>query len=213
MKKLFNILPLCFSILTLYIYGQTGKQEIQVLAKFVSYDGGDKIHFSKFVILKDFTATIPEGDTITVGYYFYKALEQNLDTVLLTLKKYDGQTNIKNYFICPDYDTKIGIQKAKIDIIGLSYWEDCEKGKKECTPLTFTRAKDGEKWFLLMPCGGTETSISVSSSDNSFSIKQHLFAKNCPPYLELTNLKNGKYFANMTACGLGGSVEFNLKTK
>ncbi len=64
-----------------------------------------------------------------------------------------------------------------------------------------------------MPCGGTETKVTVSSSDIFFSLKQHLFHDKCPPLLELTNLKDGKYFAQMIACGLGGQVEFDLTTK
>ena len=63
-----------------------------------------------------------------------------------------------------------------------------------------------------MPYSGTETSITVSSSDKCFLQTQNIFHDNCPPFLNLTDLKDGKYIANMLGCGLGGSVEFNLKT-
>ena len=130
----------------------------------------------------------------------------------MTLKKYEGQTQIKNYFICPNYDATLGIQRAKISYIDFEYWENCETGKGECKPLNFTRTKDEKNWFLIMPCGGTETSVTVSSADNTYSQKQHLFHDKCPPFLALTDLKDGKYFAQMMASGLGGRVEFNLRT-
>ena len=108
---------------------------------------------------------------------------QQFDTVLLTLTKYEGQTKVENYFICPDYDAKIGIQKAKVNFIDFDYWEGCETGKGKCKPLNFTRTKDEKNWYLILPCGGTETSINFSNSDNTFLQKQHLFYENCSPYL------------------------------
>ena len=214
--KLTTLLTFLLLILTLVSCGQTTKRnsaktEFKALAKFVSGGEDSKIYIAKYKIIKDFTDTT-FTDTINVGYYFYKDNKQQFDTVLLTLTKYEGQTKIENYFICPDYDAKLGIQKAKVNFIDFKYWEDCETGKVVCKPLNFTRTKEEKNWYLIMPCGGTETSITVSSSDKSYSQQQHLYHDKCPPFLELTNLKDGKYFANMMACGLGGSVEFNLKT-
>ena len=218
MKLLLSILIICFVTLTLNSCGQaqskgTKNQELKALAKFVSNEGGDKIYISKFIIIKDFTDVTSPGDTVSVGYYFYKDNNQKFDTVLLTLDRYDGQKKIKNYFICPGYDAKFGIQKAKVDFIDFDYWEGCETGKGKCNPLTFTRTKGEKNWFLIMPCGGTETSVTVTSLNKTFSEQQHLFHDKCPPFLKLTDLKDGKYFANMMACGLGGQVEFNLTTK
>ena len=214
--KATTILTTLLLTLTMVSCGQTTKDkvsttEFKALAKLISGGEGSKIYIAKYKIIKDFTDTT-FADTINVGYYFYKDNKQQFDTVLLTLKKYEGQTQIKNYFICPDYDATLGIKKAKISYIDFEYWENCETGKKECKPLKFTRTKDEKNWFLIMPCGGTETSVTVSSADKTFSQQQHLFHDKCPPYLPLTNLKDGKYFANMMACGLGGSVEFNLTT-
>jgi hypothetical protein len=183
----------------------------KALAKLVSAGEGSKIYVAKYKIIKDFTDTT-FADTINVGYYFYANNTQQYDTVLLTLTKYEGQTTTENYFVCPDYDARIGIQKATINFIDFDYWEGCETGKGACKPLNFTRTRGEKNWFLIMPCGGTETSVTVSSADMSFSDQQHLFHDKCPPFLELTNLKDGRYFANMRACGLGGSVEFNLTT-
>ena len=214
--KLTTILTFLLLILALVSCGQTTKRnsaktEFKALAKFVSGGEGSKIYIAKYKIIKDFTDTT-FTDTINVGYYFYKDNKQQFDTVLLTLRKYEGQTKIENYFICPDYDAKLGIQKAKVNFIDFKYWEDCETGKGVCNPLNFTRTKEEKNWYLIMPCGGTATSITVSSSDKGYSQQQNLFHDKCPPFLELTNLKDGKYFANMMACGLGGSVEFNLRT-
>ncbi|MEO9144406.1 MAG: hypothetical protein ABI237_02525, partial [Ginsengibacter sp.] len=121
------------------------------------------------------------------------------------------QTTMKNYFICPDYNGKIGIQKAKIEFIDFDYWEGCETGKGDCRPLTFARTKAEKNWFLIMPCGGTETAITISGQN--FNKELHLFHKHCPPYLDLTNLNDGQYSANMRAGGLGGTVTINLETK
>ena len=214
--KITTILTFLFLILTLVSCGQTTKNksskiEFKALARLISGGESSKIYIAKYKIFKDFTDTT-FADTINVGYHFYKDNIQLFDTVLLTLTKYEGQTKVENYFVCPDYDAKIGIQKAKVNFIDFEYWEGCEKGKGKCKPLNFTRTKDEKNWYLIMPCGGTETSINISNSDNTFSQKQHLFYEKCPPYLELTDLKDGKYFANMMACGLGGAVEFNLKT-
>ncbi|MBS1776335.1 MAG: hypothetical protein JSS64_08665 [Bacteroidetes bacterium] len=214
--KATTILTILFLTIALVSCGQTtksknSKTEFKALAKLVSSGEGSKIYIAKYKIIKDFSDTI-FADTINVGYYFYKDNQEQLDTVLLTLTKYDGQTELKNYFICPNYDATIGIQKAKVDFIGFDYWENCETGKGECKPLNFIRTKKEKNWFLIMPCGGTETKVMVSSADKTFSQEQHLFHDKCPPFLALTDLKDGKYFAQMMACGLGGQVEFNLTT-
>jgi hypothetical protein len=216
MSKSKNILAIVILCLTIPSFGQTKTTEpksahYQALAKLISFEGGDKIHFAKFIIIKDLSSTSILSDTILVGYYNYKQPDGRIDHVLLTLRKYDGQTTMKNYFICPDYDGTANIQKANIALIAFDYWEGCETGKGECNPLTFTSTKTEENWFLIMPCGGTETSITISGEN--FFKKLHLKNDNCPPYLELSNLADGKYSANMAACGLGGTVTFYLITK
>lgn len=215
MKKLKNILTFPLLFLTLTACGQTKKTDAKidsykVLAKLISFEGGDKIHFAKFRVIKNLSDSLLLNDTIVVGYYNYKQPDENIDNVLLTLNKYDGQTSVKNYFICPDYDGIANIQKAKIEYIDFDYWECCETGKGDCKPLTFSRTEKDKNCFLIMPCGGTETAITVSGQN--FNKEIHLFHNNCPPYLELTNLADGKYLAKMRACGLGGTVTFNLTT-
>lgn len=215
MNRLKNILTILLLGLTLTSCGQTQttdnkNESYKVLAKLISFEGGDKVHFAKFKIIKNLSDTVVMNDTIIVGYYNYKEPDGNIDNVLLTIKKYDGQTLMKNYFICPEYDGKNNIQKAKIEYIDFDYWEGCETGKGDCKPLTFSRTEKENYWFLIMPCGGTETAITISG--RNFNKELHLNHDNCPPYLDLSNLVDGKYSANMRACGLGGTVTFNLTT-
>lgn len=185
---------------------------IKALAKQVSAGWGDKVHIAQFYIIKDLSDSSLTGRTIDVGYHFYKPIVVVDDTVLLTIYKYNNEPKFKNYYICPDYNGKTGVQKVKLNYISFEYWEACEMGKP-CPTITFTRKKDKPNWFLLMPCGGTQTSITVSGIDNSFSKKMNLVHADCPPWIELTNLPDGKYAANMLACGLGGGVSFTIKTE
>lgn len=203
---------LIFCWLTLSTFGQEQNDKnknIKVLAKFISFEGGDKIQFAKFKIIKNLTDFIV-NDTILVGYYNYKEPVGKIDNVLLTIQKYERKTSIKNYFICPNYDGKTNIQQVKIEYIKFDYWEGCETGNGDCKPITFIRTSKDANWFLVMPCGGSFTSLTISGVN--FNKKIHLDYSNCPPILELTNLKNGQYSANMIACGLGGTVKFNLET-
>ena len=212
MKK---VVVITLVFLSVFSYGQTASiyqnENFRALAKLISLEGGDKIHYAKFKILKNLSDTLNLKDTITVGFYNYMQPDNDLDYVLLTLEKYNGQTSLRNYFICPDYDGKIGIQKIKIDFIDFDYWEGCETGRGECKPLTFTRPVSERNWFLIMPCGGTMTKVFISGED--FSKELNLNYYECPPYLDLTNLADGKYSAYMLACGLGGNVNFILITK
>lgn len=210
LKNLWIIL--CLGLI-LPAYGQTktNLETYKVLAKLISFDGGDKIHLATFKVLKNISENLVLPSTITVGYYNYKQPDANIDYVLLTLNKYEGNTAMKSYFVCPDYDGKVGIQKADIEFIDSNYWEGCETGKGDCKPLTFTRTPIERNWFLIMPCGGTETAVNISGPN--FSKKLHLFHGGCPPHLDMSALKDGKYSASMTSCGLGGTVTFNLVTQ
>jgi hypothetical protein len=213
LENILTIILLCFSLTSC---GQTKTEyfkdpEFKVLAKLISFEGGDKLHSAKFKVIKCLNDSIQLKDTISVWYYNYLQPDTNIDTVLLTLNRYDRQSHlIKNNLHCIENNGKTGITKAKINYIAFDYWEGCETGKGNCKPLTFSRNSDNKNWFLIMPCGGTETAITISGQN--FNKELHLFSNNCPPYLDLSNLTDGKYNANMRACGLGGTVTFNLKT-
>lgn len=210
-----GIVLLGILVLTLscHLFAQKNSAEIKVLAKLISHEGGDKIHTSRYLILRNLSDSIIENDTISVEYYGYLADDSitNLKTVLLSLNKSFSKGD---FYFCPNYDVKLGIQKAKIENISFEFWRACEEGSKVCVPLNFSRDFSDKNWFLLIPGGGTSTIITVGSNANNFELtNSYLIGKDGEPYLDLSNLKDGNYFANMIACGLGGTVEFNLKTK
>jgi hypothetical protein len=208
-KKSFSVVVSLFLAFPSFAQTEANEScEFRVLAKFLSYEGGDKVHISRFTVLAGFNTKISAGEIIRVGYYSYKRPDDNLDTVLLTLVTYPGQVKITNYFICPNYDGKKGIQPAKIDFISYDFWEGCETGNKSCPKLQFERPT-GKNWFLVMPCGGTQTHIEIRETKNS-NLVRSILDNSCPPILDLSELQNGQYSASMIACGLGGSIIFNL---
>ena len=140
------------------------------------------------------------------------------DTALLNLITYTGDTKTTNYFIFSDYDAKNGIEKVKLSFVEFDDWERCETGKGECNPLTITRSSANEKWYLIMPCGGTATTVTLSTQQgipkgNDIIQKEEVLHSGCPLIFELTNLKDGKYFAYMLACGLGRQIGINITTE
>ena len=69
-----------------------------------------------------------------------------------------------------------------------------------------------------MPHGVTATTMTLTKQvgiPKKIQIIQdcRAFHTDCPPTFELTNLKDGKYFANIFASGNGGQLEINLMTK
>ena len=216
MNRMNNKLAVFFLGLALTSFGQTNiethkEPTFNVLAKFIAFNGGDKLHSATFKVLKCLNDSIKLKDTITVWYYNYLQPDTNLGNVLLTLNRYDRQSQvIKDNLHCAENNGKTGITNAKIEFIDFDYWEKCETGKGECKTINFGRPQAGTNWFLIMPCGGTETAITISGQN--FYKDLHFFHDCCPPYLELTNLNDGQYTANMSACGLGGSVSFHLTT-
>lgn len=214
MKGIITILGLLFSIFT---YGQANNDTIKVIAKLVSPGQGSKIYIAEYEIIKVVKGTVT-NDTIKVGYYINKEHQNIPDTVLLNLTTYTGDTKTTDYYIFPAYDAKNGIEKVKLSYVDYDYWEGCETGKGECNPLTFIRNSTNENWYLIMPCGGTSTSVALSERQgipkgNDIIQKVEISHSECPPIFELTNLKDGKYFAYMLACVLGGQIEINIMTE
>jgi len=214
MKK---ILLIIFSILTFVVSGQTNNDTIKVIAKLISPGQGSKIYIAEYKVIKVIKGTLT-NDTIKVGYYFYNEFQNVPDTALLNLTTFTGDTKTTDYYIFPDYDAKKGIEKVKISFVDFDYWEGCETGKGDCNPLTFFRSSKEENWFLIMPCGGSFTTVTLSEKrsipkeNESIQICEIDYS-NCPPIFDLTYLKDGKYFAYMLACGLGGQIEINIKTE
>ena len=203
--------------MTFLAYGQENKETIKVIAKFISSEQRGKICIAEYQVIKSVKGILT-NDTIKVGYYFYSEYQNSPDTVLLNLTTYTWDTTVKDYYIFPHYDAKKGIEKVKISKVDFEYWEGCETGKGECNPLTFTRSSKNENWFLIMPCGGTGTSVTLSKQkgiipENEVILKTEISYSECPPVFNLTNLTDGKYYAYMLSCGLGGQIEVNLKTR
>jgi len=200
-------------LLTFLTFGQAKNDTIKVIAKLIAPGQGDKIHIADYKVIKVIKGEL-SNDTIKVGYYFYNEYPNSPDTAILNLTTYIGNTKTKDYYIFHDYNAKLGIERVRISAVDFEYWEGCETGKGKCKPLTFTRISKKENWFLIMPCGGTSTSVTLTASGQSNPIqKTDLRHFECPPVFELTNLPDGKYFANMLACGLGGSIEINITTE
>ena len=205
---------LLFTFLT---YGQANNDTIKVIAKLVSSGQGSKIYIAEYYVIKTMKGEVT-NDTIQVGYYFYNEYKNVPDTAFLTLTSYTGSASTKDYYIFPDYNAKKGIEKVIISTVDFDYWEGCETGKGECKPLTFTRKSKSENWFLFMPCGGTATTVTLSKQkgipqENETIQKTEITHSECPPTFNFTNLADGKYYAYMLACGLGGQIEINLKTE
>ena len=210
-------LTIILTFLTFLTYGQANNDTIQVIAKQISPGQGSKIYIAEYKVIKVVKGTLT-NDTIKVGYFFYNEFQNSPDTALLNLTTYTGDTKTTDYYIFPNYDAKKGIEKIRISFVDFAYWEGCETGKGECKPLTFIRSSKDENWFLFIPCGGTATTVTLSKQtgipkDNETIQKCVITYSDCPPTFNLTNLKDGKYFAYMLACGLGGQIEINIMTE
>lgn len=212
MKSVLSTLILLLTVTPGYSQTADTATLIHALARRIAAEEGDKIHRVKFTLIKDFSNKRRLPDTLTAAFYGYQNTMPAGDTVLLSVMPYELKPEMKDYFVCPDYDARKGIHAVKMYNIPFDYWEGCETGKGDCTPLLFTRTRADKKCYLLMPCGGTETQVTINEQQHSFYQEIHLSAGECPPVLELSNLPDGSYTANMVACGLGGTVKFTLKT-
>lgn len=202
---------LIISILTTICVGQKAPDTLQVLARQVEVGEGSKIYIAKYKVLKVIEGVL-KAPTISVGYANYLGISHATETVLLTLVKYDGETSIQNYYHFPNYNALKGAEIVNLFFINRDDWKDCEKGEETCLPLDFYRDQKFKKSFLLLPCGGTSTAVTLSDSKRELW-KNNYTVEDCPPIIDVTKLVNGKYNVHMLACGLGGLVQFNLKTK
>ena len=88
----------------------SSNDSIVVIAELTQELGGSKIHFSKFKIIETLRGNV-ESDTILVGYYFYTQKNNIPKKAKLTLFKYEGDTDLKNYYIFPNYNIQTGIKE------------------------------------------------------------------------------------------------------
>jgi len=212
MKMIITVFGLLFSFLT---YGQADTDTIKVIAKRISNGEGSEILIAKYQVIKIVKGNIT-NDTIQVGYYIHNEFKNEPDTVLLTLSTYTGTLIIKDFYIFPNYNARDGIEKVKILTVDFVNWEGCERGK--CKPLNFMRKSKNENLFLLIPCDGFASTVTLSKqqeiSKNSDVIQKNgIMHSTCPRIFDLTNLIDGKYYAHLITCGLGGQIEINIKTE
>ncbi len=210
-------LTILLTHLTFLTYGQKNNDTIQVIAKQIAPGQGDKIYIAKYKVIKVVKGKVTI-DTIKVGYYFYNDYQKAPDTAFLNLMTYSGDTKFKDYYIFPNYNANKGIEKVKISFVEFNYWVDCETGTGKCKPVTITRETKDEKVFLFMPCCGAVTTVTLTKQvgiPKKIEVIQKckVSQSDCPPTFELTNLKDGKYFANIFASGLLRQLEINLMTK
>lgn len=95
-----------------------------------------------------------------------------------------------------------------------AYLEGCETGKGDCKPIEIVRQNKQDSVVLIFPSGGTESDVYLRSSKNKMvELHDKKLAGQGKPTLNLTNLDDGEYYANIISCGLGGSCLIRLKTK
>lgn len=188
-------------------------EEIQVIAKLISPLDKDNKQLVTFKIIKAINGALSKDTLIVVSHPHPETIKE-ADTVLLHLLSSTGKTEGSNYYTFPDNDEKKGIENIDLSYVSLAYWEACETGKGECPPLQLIRNPIYKTWYLFMPCGGTSTTVELFAADEKKPIQAtRVSSSECPPVLNLTTLKNGKYQANMRACGLGGQIQLNISSK
>jgi len=198
-------------ILSNTCFGQKAPDTLKVLAQQIEAGEGSKIYIARYNVLKALEGDL-KTSTILVGYAAYQGINHSSEPVLLTLLKYQGNTSLKNYYHYPNYNALEGAEIVNLFRIDRDYWEGCETGIGVCEPLTFYRTTKIKKTFLIAPCGGTSTTISLLSQSEVLFMNT-LGVEDCPSVFDLTKLADGKYRASMLSCGLGGDISFRLRTK
>lgn len=101
-----------------------------------------------------------------------------------------------------------------VQTLGFDYSEGCETGKGDCKPIEIVRQNKQDTVLLVFPSGGTQSDVYLHSAvDKSLKLHDRKFSGQGKPVLNLTNLDDGEYSANIISCGLGGSCLVQLKTK
>jgi hypothetical protein len=105
-------------------------------------------------------------------------------------------------------------KKVIVQTLDFAYLEGCETGKGDCKPIEIVRQNKTDSIVLIFPSGGTESDVYLRSAKNKkIELHDKKFTGQGKPSLNLTNLDDGEYSANMISCGLGGSCLVRLKTK
>jgi len=122
-------LLLSVMLLSFHTYAQDKKDTIRVIAKLIRPEGGSKIQFTSFKVLKVLQGDL-SNDTIWVGYEMFKEPKSYYDTVLLTFFMYKGIHYVGRkmkklkpkeyyYYIFPEQDAEKGIEEIRKDFIDI----------------------------------------------------------------------------------------------
>ena len=101
-----------------------------------------------------------------------------------------------------------------VQILDFDYLVGCETGKGNCKPIEIFRKSMQDSVILIFPSGGTESDVYLRDTKNkNLELHDKKVSGQGKPSLNLTNLDDGEYTANIISCGLGGSCLVRLKTK
>ena len=105
-------------------------------------------------------------------------------------------------------------KKIVVQTLDFAYLEGCETGRGNCKPTEIIRQSKEDSVLLVFPSGGTESDVYLHSTKNKkIELHDKKISGQGKPTLNLTNLDDGEYSANIISCGLGGSCVVRLKTK
>ena len=204
MKNIFSAAALLFTVL---VFGQA-EEPVKAIAKRISAVECDKMCIAKYSILKNVQGTT-SNSIIEIGCQPDKRLDNSPETALITIIP----TKLKDYYIFPEYDERKGVENAKFDSVDRAYLEACEAGSGPCKPLALNRNADQKQWFLVMPCGGTYTSIKLTDANGKRVREINAKYGECPVMLDISTVPDGKYFVSIISAALNGKIEINLTTR
>lgn len=204
MKKIISAAALLVTVLA---FGQAD-EPVKVIARRISAIDCDKMCIAKYSILKNVQGTV-SNTIIEIGCQPDKRLDNSPETALITIVP----TKLKDYYIFPEYDERKGVESAKFDSVDRAYLEACETGSGPCKPPDLSRNADQKQWFLVMPCGGTYTSIKLTDANGKRVREINAKYGECPVMLDISTVPDGKYFVTVISAALNGKIEINLTTR
>ena len=205
MKNLFLLFSLIISTLS---FGQQDTDTLKLIARYNSFWFGDNYTYGNYTVLYEIEGHVAKGQ-ITVASTSGLGLNNVKDTVLLTVIRHND-SDIPS-FNFPEYDAKNNAEKVKLFVVYHDFMEGCETGQGLCEDQVFTRDFAGQPAFIIMPCGGTFSTVYLRHSSALLVQEKSVKAAECPPFFDVTDLKDGDFSISMMSCGLGGA--FNIKLK
>ncbi len=206
MKNLFLLFSLIVSTLS---FGQQDTDTLKLIARYNSFWFGDNYTYGNYTVMYEIEGHVAKGQ-ITVASTSGLGLNNIKDTVLLTVIRHND-TDIPS-FNFPEYDAKNNAEKVKLFVVYHDFMEGCETGQGLCEDQVFTRDFAGQPAFIIMPCGGTFSTVYLRHSSALLVQEKNVGAAECPPFFDVTDLKDGDFSISMMSCGLGGAFRIQLKS-